>query len=194
MPNLLPFLTAGTLFVAPLAPRVVGTGPWSDPVLDGRGQGIQARTIVTQGRLLGDGKARETCVYVEVRNASEAIGEPLQIYVDPQIQWELKDSKGQPVKQTPGFGSGGVPGPGWFMLPYDSMLRLRVNPYGYGLAGGLRLSFITSNWEIAGDAREDYFLSGALKLDSGDASDRRPAWRGSVKLPPVRISLGADRS
>jgi hypothetical protein len=192
MQTALSFLAATSLIAAPLAPRVVGTGSWSDPVLDSRGQGIEARAIVTQGRLLGDGKIRETCVYVELRNASEAIGDPLQIYVDPQIQWELKE--GQPVKQTPGFGSGGVPGPGWFTLPYDSTLRLRVNPYGYGLAGGLRLSFITSNWEIPGDTKDDYFLSGTLKLDPGDSSDRRPAWRGSVKLPPVRISLGADRS
>jgi len=194
MPSVLPLLVAGSLLAAPLAPRVVGAGPWSEPALDSRGQGVQARAIVTQGRLLGNSRIRETCVYIELRNASEAIGDPLQIYVDPQIQWELKDAKGQPVKQTPAFGSGGTPGPGWFTLPYDATLRLRVNPYGYGRGGGLLLSFITSNWMIPGDAREDYFLSGTLKLDPGDSSDRRPAWRGAVKLPPVRISLGSDRS
>jgi hypothetical protein len=189
------FVSAALLAAAPLTPRVVGTSPWSDPVLDSRGQGVQARTIVTQGKLLGDGKTRETCVYVELRNASAAVGDPLLIYVDPDIRWELKDGKGKPAPQPRGsFISGGKPGPGWYSLPYDATLRLRVSPYGFGHPDGLLLSFPGGTWVIPGDAREDYFLSGVLKLDSGDASDRRPAWRGSVKLPPVRLGLGRDRS
>jgi hypothetical protein len=178
---------------APLAPRTVGTGAWSAPVLDSRGQGIQARTLVVQGRILGDPRIRETCVYVEIRNASEAIGDALQIYVDPDIRWSVRNAKGDPVPQTPGGGSGAVPGPGWFPLPHDATLRLRVNPYGYGRAGGLLLSFLGSSWMVPAGAREDYFLSGTLKLDPEDASDRRPAWRGTVMLPPVRLRLPADR-
>ena len=102
----------------------------------------------------------------------------------------MRDAKGDPVPQTPAGGSGGVPGPGWYPLPYDATLRLRVNPYGYGRAGGLLLVFIENNWMIPAGSRQEYFLSGTLKLDPDDASDRRAAWRGTVKLPPVRLSLG----
>ena len=44
---------------------ILATGLWSETV-----DGVRGRLILAQGRVLGDGKARESLVYVELENVA----------------------------------------------------------------------------------------------------------------------------
>jgi hypothetical protein len=148
--------------------------------------------LLSQGRLLGDGKARETAVYVELRYAPEAAGEPISVFFDPDLlKCALHDADGKDVPETPMAGSGGRPGKDWVTLPYDSTLRLRVNPYAFGRAKdvGLLIPLNNTAWLItAGDSGE-YFLSGTLAVSPPKDHGRTNAWQGELKLLKMKVTL-----
>src|SRR4029450_4838937 len=79
----------------------VAVGDWSEPA-----DGLRGRLLVSQGRTLGDGKARETLVYVELKNVAEA-GERWLTFTPDALACELFDAAGKAVKPKPVFGSGG---------------------------------------------------------------------------------------
>ena len=92
---------------------------------------------VARGRALGDGKTRESLVYVELENrANTASGEIGLLFDTDALRCELTDTNGKAVPQAPMAGSGGRPGKKWVTLPYDSSIRLRANPYAFGRADG----------------------------------------------------------
>jgi hypothetical protein len=168
----------------------LGVGDWSEPV-----RGLKGRLLLYQGRVLGDGKTRETLVYVELRYAPEAAGEPISVHFDPdQLKCALHDADGKAVPEHPGGGSGGRPGKGWVTLPYDSTLRLRVNPYAFGRAKdvGLLIPLNHASWLIKTGDAGDYFLSGTLAVNPPKDHGRANAWQGELKLPNMKVALKAN--
>ena len=74
-------------------------------------------------------------MYVELQDASESIGGPVQIFCDlgktdfrPEykggLQCEMKDKEKRPLKTTPFPFSGAVPQSQWITLPTDGTIRL----------------------------------------------------------------------
>jgi hypothetical protein len=169
----------------------VAVGAWSEPT-----DGLRGRLLVYQGRALGDGKTRETLVYLELRNVAES-GDR-NVYFDPDgLKCELLDAKGKAVPQTPLGGSGGRPGKTWVRLPHDSTLRLRANPFGFGQPDsvGLLIPLGTDTWLIkAGDA-SDYYLAGTFTSLPKDGVGIN-VWTGEIKLPKAKVKPGeaADAS
>jgi hypothetical protein len=162
---------------------LVAVGGWSEPA-----DGLRGRLVVTQGRTLGDGKARETRVYVELQNVGAA-GERRLEFDPDRLKCELTDAAGKAVPQAPAFSrSGGRPGKTLVTLPFDSTLRLRANPYGFGRADGLLLPFAADAWLIGAGDKADYYLRGTLTappvLWGGPA---RAPWAGELKLPPAKV-------
>src|SRR3954451_422709 len=85
--------------------KPVAVGDWSEPV-----QGLRGRLLISQGRVLGDGKTRETLVYVDLENVASNHSGERHVYFEPgKLLCELHDKDGKPVPQHPTGGSGGRP-------------------------------------------------------------------------------------
>jgi hypothetical protein len=161
---------------APLA-----AGDWSEPV-----EGLRGRLILGRGRLLGDGTTRESVVYLELRYAPAAVGDPVNVYFDPSLRWEMRDTLDKPVPSQGTAGSG-QPGPHWVTLPYDSTIRLRVSPYGFGRPNGLLVPVVGASWFVAANDPGHYSLSGEFTARPPDGHGRERVWRGTLKLPALRL-------
>ena len=160
---------------------VVATGGWSEAV-----NGLRGRLILAQGRTLGDGKIRESLVYVELENVTNTASGEVHVSFDPDaLKCELTDAAGKAVAPTPVPGSGGRPGKTVVTIPYDGSVRLRANPYAFGRAEGLLIPLNTIAWHIKDDA--DYFLAGTLTVTAPEG--KAGAWKGELKLPKAKISL-----
>jgi hypothetical protein len=164
---------------------VVAAGDWSEPV-----EGVRGRLIVTLGRTLGGGKVRETTIYLELQEVSDAVGQPKDVYFDPsheRLKCQLLDADGKEVPQGAGARSGGNPGPCWLTLPHDSTIRLPVSPYGFGRdpADGLLLPFTQSQWLIpAGQTRH---LAATFTSQPPKGHDRTKVWQGTLTLPKMSV-------
>ena len=172
------------LGLGPNANRAVAVGDWSDTVSELRG-----RLLIVEGRPLGDGRVRETAVYVELQNVSTAVGQPMNIYFDNRLSCELRNSTGNIVSPEGSGGSGGRPGPCWVTLPYDSSIRLRANPYGFGRAkgAGFLIPLVGKSWIIPAGDHGDYSLSGTFTVTPPDGHDRQHAWSGTLTFPKMAI-------
>jgi hypothetical protein len=160
----------------------VATGDWSEPA-----DGIRGRLVLAQGRALGDGKPRESLVYVELENRANTASGEVGLLFDPNsLKCELTDAKGNAVAQTPVAGGGGRPNKKWVTLPYDSSIRLRANPYAFGRAEGLLIPLNNAAWHVEDG---EYRLSGTLNVTAPEGKDG--PWKGELKLPAAKISLKA---
>jgi hypothetical protein len=159
----------------------VATGDWSEAV-----NGLRGRLVLAQGRTLGDGKSRESVVYVELENTTHTSSGNVEVHFDPDaLKCELTDSAGKSVRQAPVFGSGGRPGKVWVTIPYDSSARLRVNHYGHGRPEGFLVPLNHAAWHVTDGA--DYFLTGTFTAEP--PRDRASAWKGMLRLPAAKIAL-----
>ena len=164
---------------------VLATGDWSKAT-----NGIRGRLILAQGRTLGDGKARESLFYVELENVENTSSGVVNVYFDPDaLKCELTDADGKAVPRAPVAGSGGRPAKAWVAIPFDSSVRLRANPYAFGRAEGLLIHLCTASWHIKDDA--EYHLSGILTVSPPDGHGRADAWKGALKLPPMKVRAPA---
>src|SRR3954454_2054483 len=67
--------------------KPVGVGDWSEPV-----DGLRGRLMISQGRVLGDGKTRETVVSVELENVASNHSGERNVYFEPGgLKCELHD-------------------------------------------------------------------------------------------------------
>lgn len=163
----------------------VGIGDWSKPV-----NGLSGRLVIAVGRRLGESDVRETLVYLELQNVTDAAGEPMNVHFENQLRWELRDANGKPVPQSRSAGSGGRPGAMWVPIPRDSAVRLRVNPYGFGAAKseGFRIPLGETSWLIRAGDEGEYFLSATFTVSADrDHSPANP-WSGTLELPAINIS------
>jgi hypothetical protein len=160
---------------------VVAAGGWSDRV-----GGLRGRLVLARGKVLGDGRTRESVVYVELEYAPDAVGRDATVLFDPDaLRCELTDAAGRAVPQSPYFGSGGRPGKTWVTLPYDSGVRLRASPYAHGRAEGFLIPLNGAAWHVADAA--DYHFVGTLTV--APPADRPDAWKGELRLPRATLRL-----
>jgi len=180
--------------------KVIAEGEWSKPVADNRGRAVRGRLALCE-KVVNENR-REVAVYVELQEASDAIGGSMRLFCDfgrtdfrPEykkgLHCQLRDKDQKPVKSTPFPFSGAVPRSEWVTLPTDSTIRLRSSPFGIHQPKAMAISpDLGSLWVIRdGDANE-YFLSGTFTVDP--AADRVTAgdehiWRGTIELPAVKI-------
>ena len=189
--------------------NVIAMSDWSKPVGTAQGQSLRVRMLIVYGRgACFDGPGLETQFYLELQNAS-CTGEPMQIYFDPshQLRCDLLDASGKSVT-TPRPGSVAIrEGSGdWITLPYDSTIRLRVNPGGYGnkKGDGLNLYLWPSGaWNLRAGDTNNYYLTGTFTVASqisknysvtGTLTPRdselfRSGWNGTIELPKMKISV-----
>jgi hypothetical protein len=177
------------LTAAPLAPAAdekttLATGDWGEAV-----NGLRGRLVLAQGRTLGDGKIRESLVYVELENVENTHSGRVDVQFDPDaLKCELTDAGGKTVVQAPVAGSGGRPGKSVVAIPFDSSARLRANPYAFGRAEGLLIHLNTGSWHVKDDA--EYRLSGTLTVIRPEG--KADAWKGELKMA-VKFSLKTAR-
>jgi hypothetical protein len=182
-------------------PRVIAAGPWSKAVADSRGSALRGRLMLCE-KSAGKDRRGEVAVYVELQDASEAVGGSLQLFCDlgktdfrPEnkggLQCELRDKDKQPVRSTDFPFSGAVPQSQWVTLPSDGTIRLRTSPFGIQRDKGLAICpDLGKLWVIGDDDQNEYFLSGTFTIDP--AEERVPphkehVWRGTIVLPAMRI-------
>ena len=142
-------------------PDLLFLGDWSDDV-----EGLIGRLLIARGKLLADGKLRETVAYLELRYAPPAVEEMERVYFDPNLACEMRSASGDVIPQHGrGGGGGGRPSAQWIYLPYDSTIRLRLSPYGFGSQDGLRMIIGPNEWNVADNDKQIYFLSGSFESD-----------------------------
>lgn len=164
---------------------VVAVGGWSEPVL-----GVRGRLVITLGRLLGDGKARESTIYLELQEIADAVGHPKEIYFDPaheRLKCELTDAEGKVIAPQGFPRSGGNPAACWITLPYNSTISLAVSPYAFGRRpeDGLMLPLIRDQWVIpSGESR---LLGGTFQVQAPQGHGREHVWEGTLTLPKMKV-------
>jgi hypothetical protein len=181
-------------------PKIIAAGEWSKPVADSRGYAVRGRLVLAEKSVSRD--RRQVVVYVELQDASEAVGGSMRLFCEfgktdfrPEykrgLQCELQDKDKRPVKSTPFPFSGAVPKSEWVTLPSDATFRLRASPFGIHRAKALAIApDLGKLWVIADDDPNEYYLSGTFTVDP--ATDRIPpgkehVWRGTIVLPAVRV-------
>jgi hypothetical protein len=167
-------------------------GDWSVPTNGLRGRLLLAERA--QDKFDVQNKGKQGVVYLELQNL--ALGDTIYVYYDAKkspLHCELQDSTGNAVKPYNAVFSDWRPYPCWLALPHDSTLRFSatiltgspvnalVISVGEALTGGA--------WEMPLDSTNDYYLSGAFTSMSSTGETRPRVWEGTLKLPPVKISV-----
>ena len=175
--------------------KVIAASDWSESVAS-HDRFLRARVLVLEGRSRAyAGPDAEVLLYVEIENANGAWGKPLKVYFDPGagLKFEVLDADGKPIPASPTGGSGGDVGPGWITIPYDSSVRLRANPGGWGRGKSTDLvlplrPWQQQYWRLPPDG--EYYLQGTLKISppSEDNIEHIDDWRGELKFPKTKIT------
>jgi hypothetical protein len=194
------FATAVVSGRAAEPPKVLATGDWSKPVADKRAYALRGRLVLCE-EPRGDGR-RHIAVYVELQDASEAIGGPMRIFCDmgrhdfrPEykggLHCELRDQDGKSIKTRPMAFSGAVPASEWVKLPPHATIRIRATPFGISREKARAICpQLDKLWEIADDDANEYFLSGTFTVDPPDgpvAAGKEHIWMGTITLPAMKI-------
>jgi hypothetical protein len=179
-------------------PKLIAMSEWSKPV-ESHDRFLQARWLLLEGRSRAyAGPGQEILLYVELQNANGAWGEPLRIYFNAAegLKFEVLDADGKVVAPSPTAGSGGDVGAGWITLPYDSSVRLRANPGGWGTPkdAALALPLRPLNgqyWLFREAPAGDHFVTAKLTIapPSEDTFEHRDDWRGVIDFPKTKLSF-----
>jgi hypothetical protein len=181
-------------------PQVLAAGDWSKPVADMRGHALRGRLVVCEKQVSDE--RREVAVYVELQDASEAVGREAQLFCEfgrtdfrPEykqgLRCELRTKDKELVKSTSFPFGGGIPASQWVTLPSDGTIRLRASPFGIHRPAAIAICpDVGTLWILEPEDKNDYFLSGTFTIDP--AADRMPpgeghVWRGTLELPAARL-------
>jgi len=181
--------------------KVIAAGDWSKPVNDNLGFALRGRLVLVEKERSDD--RREVVVYVELQDASQAVGRSMQLFCElgrndfrpeykPGLHCEMHDKNKQPVAGKTFAFSGAVPRSQWITLPSDGTIRLRASPFGIHRPKALAICpHLGSLWVIEDNDPNEYFLSGTFTIDP--AKDRVApgddhVWRGTIVLPELRIA------
>lgn len=178
--------------------KLIAMSEWSKPV-ESHDRFLQARWVLLEGRSRAfAGPGKEILLYVELQNANGAWGEPLRIFFNASegLKFELLDADGKVIAPTGTRGSGGDVEAGWITLPYDSTVRLRANPGGWGTPSDaiIALPLRPMNgqyWLFREAPAGDIFLTGKLTIapPTGDTFEHRDDWRGVIEFPKTKLSF-----
>ena len=182
------------------APEVIAAGEWSKPVADNRGTALRGRLVLGE-KVVGP-ERREVAVYVELQDASEAIGSPIRVFCDlgrhdfrPEyrngLHCELRDKHGKPVRSEPIAFGGAVPLSEWVSLPPDATIRLRSSPFGIHRPGARAICpHLDVLWVIPDNDPDEYQLRGTFTVipPTEDPPVDARSWRGTLELPPLRVT------
>lgn len=187
----------------PSASRPMSFGEWSGSDTNQISFGnIRARLVISE--TIDNSDSRTAVAYLELHNASSAQN-TLYIYYryfatedSPVLKCELKDAKGNPVRQSVRAANGWFPPPCWLALPYDSTLRFLPMTLSKTMAanGELCIDAGYDFWRFPRGDTNDYYLSGKLMLSvpqdvarpvSEDKYQPPQIWQGTLQLPPVKI-------
>jgi hypothetical protein len=161
-------------------------GEWSQPT-----NNITGRLLFAGHAESKDG-ARVGLVYLELQNLSGS--ETMYVYYDAlraPPRCELRDSTGKIVEQALS-GRDAVPEACWLTFPPHSTMRFLT---GYGPAygpTGPSLTFgvgMDQTWLLPVGGTNSYFLSGTFTATSPKGESREHSWKGTLKLPAVRIPV-----
>ena len=173
--------------------KVIAVSDWSESVVS-HDRSLRARVLVLEGRSRAyAGPDAEVLVYVEIENTCGSWHDPLKVYFDAKgLSFQVLDDKDKPIPPTPTGGSGGDVGTTWVTIPYDSSVRLRANPGGWGRGKSTDLVLPLrpmqgQYWRLPPD--QDYSLSGSLKISppTKDTFEHSDDWRGELKFPKTKI-------
>jgi hypothetical protein len=179
-------------------------------VADKDGSAVRGRLVLCErAAVVGgqDGAPRENrravAVYLELQDASEAVGRPMQIFCDfgrtdfrPEykggLHCTLRDAGKREVRSEPIAFGGGVPASEWIGLPPDATIRLRSTPFGiHGKDAIVIMPTLDNKWTIAEKDPKEYFLSGTFTAEPDEKAAAGAGdghiWRGTLDLPAVRI-------
>lgn len=163
-------------------------GEWSE-----QSNGLRGRLVFGENEKIGG--TRMGVIYLELQNVS--LGDTMYAYypaAKSPLRCELQDSAGKTIQRSGSEYDGWIPDPCWLALPNDSTLRFRVSLGGFGIPqnGGLFVAgCIEDVWVIPASATNDYYLSAILNLSAPNNETRPRIWQGTLKLPPVKISVQA---
>ncbi len=159
-------------------------GDWSEPT-----NGLRGRLLFSEdAKFYGTEMAT---VYLKLQNVDN-MANPMEIYFDTlrsPLRFELKDASGNSRKDAPMDLDEIIPGSYWIDLPHDSTLRFRVSSGGYGIPenAGLAIGVRGNFWIIPYAETNDYFLTASFDVIPTTDKDHIHAWKGTLKLPPVKI-------
>ena len=175
--------------------NVIAFGAWSEPVLDGSGNGLRGRLLMcAYPDHRGTSNRLDIGVYVELQECSDAFKGTVQVYCDFRAGFScnLTNAFGkEPEPVGIGF-SGGAPGASWHSLPPFASVRLRASTYAGGRLrdGSMGIWFIGSGaWTISAKDTNAYFLSGTFVLNPppGKSNKDGTVWSGTLLLPRMPI-------
>lgn len=194
--------------ISPASPRgaeanwkTLAAGEWSKAVSDNRGATLRGRLLVLQKTITSD--RRETAVFLDLQDVSEAVGSNMLLYCDlgrtdfrpeykPGLHCQLQDENKKPIRATGFPFGGGVPLSQWIVLPSQATIRLRCSPFGIHRPDAIALCpDLRGLWVIPDNDPKTYFFSGTFTIDP---PDKTPAligdriWKGTLELPAVRIT------
>jgi hypothetical protein len=110
------------------------------------------------------------------------------------LQFDVVDKDGKPIPPSPTAGSGGDVGSAWITIPYDSTVRLRANPGGWGKPAdpilALPLRPMQGRYRVFRERpASDYFLTAKLTISppSEDTIEHRDDWPGTLEFPTTKL-------
>ncbi|GEM_PF-2304524 len=188
--------------------NIIVATDWSEPVPADLDYPIRGRLIITGGGEPAYGGPKSeienfTTMFVELQNTHGA-GASVKLYFDVMgLKCNLMDSNGKPApkpKGGMGWGGRGAFSPSWVVLPYNSTIRLFVNP---GSRSPLHITETGepwSYWEIPSSDTNVYYLSGSLTISTATNATlvatphesvnphEYHEWKGTLVFPKVKIS------
>ncbi len=201
------FLWCAAVAQAKEPAKIIATGEWSQAVKDHEDYALRARILLGERPVVLGGRERhEIITYIELQDASEAVGRSMQLFCDfgktdfrPEnksgLDFELLDKDKHPIGSGPYAFSGGVPASQCLTLPSDGTIRLRTSPFGVSDATGLAIApSLGKLWVLQPGDGTEYALAATFTVDPSkavapaNASPNEHVWHGTIVLPPVRIS------
>jgi hypothetical protein len=190
--------------------NIIVATDWSEPVASDLDYPIRGRLIITGGSEPAYGgpkteSTNHTMMFVELQKIDSACCGSVKLYFDVMgLKCKLEDANGKPAPKPQGMGWGGRGAftPSWVVLPYNSTIRLFVNP---GSRSPLRITETGepwSYWQIPSTDTNVYYLSGTFTISTATNATlvamphesqnihEYHEWRGTLVFPKVKISTG----
>lgn len=180
------------------APAAADAARGAEPAWSATVDGLRARLVVSvPDKPEAEHGVRMARTWIEIENVSD-VANPVDLFwnVDKIFDFALEDADGKPAATGSMAASIAMVPPFWLVIPSDSLLRVSITTWGYGVLPNQGDVFLglpaTHAWQLAHDDTRVYRLRGRLAVPSGDGDDRydadRQVWQNAIDLPPVAVS------